>query len=153
MYARLLKKKAVIEAGLLKPDSPWTPISNSGRAYYDRREPFEESLEEPAEGVKDEQACGDEKVDFFNTQHARLLKVYATTPAGVAAAAAKRESWRPVLDAATPGALCAALRGGDGAATGGLRVPGRIAAGEGQRRRHVGVPGRQRGGQQRAARG
>ena len=53
-YAWLLKKKVVTEAGLLKPDSPWTRITNGGRACYQRRDPFEQTLEEPAECVTDE---------------------------------------------------------------------------------------------------
>jgi len=64
-------------AGVINLASPWTRYTNRGGALYQRRDPVEQSLEAPAEGVKDVQAIGD----------AEFEKLYAKTDAGKAAAA------------------------------------------------------------------
>ena len=50
------------------PASPWTRYTNGGRALYVRGEPYEQTLEESAEGVSDEHA------DDYN---ARFEETYA----------------------------------------------------------------------------
>ena len=64
-YAPLLKRQELIASEAIKPDSPWTRYKNGGCAYYKRQDPLQRSLEEPAEGVKDEVAQGDEQFEKF----------------------------------------------------------------------------------------
>jgi len=71
VHAQLLKRREMAEAGLLQPASPWMRFTNGGRAWYQRREPFAQTLEEPGEGVRDEQALPDEQ---FGPAYSKLLK-------------------------------------------------------------------------------
>jgi len=48
---------------VIRLDSPWTRYTNGGCFFYKRRDPNEQTLEEPAEGVKEERALGDEEFE------------------------------------------------------------------------------------------
>ena len=61
--------------------SPWTRYTNGGRAFYVRREQYEQSLEKPEEGVQDERALPDEQ--FNSSPYAHLLKKKQMTEEGL----------------------------------------------------------------------
>jgi len=66
------------------PASPWTRFKNGGRAFYARRDTGEETLDEPAEGVKDEVALDDDEFERSSTRRCwrrrciRLLTGFGT---------------------------------------------------------------------------
>jgi len=87
-YAPLLKRAELIASGAINPASPWTRYTNGGRAYYERDETWERTLEEPADGVKGETVVPDEN---FEQANAHLLKKKKMTEEGLLNSAS---AWR-----------------------------------------------------------
>jgi len=149
------KRANKIAAGTIEPDSPWTRFTNGGREHYEisKKDSADgttrRQLEEPAEGVNDEKPIAEKKIDFFNTQYARLLRqlpmgfvASGASPSGFsglgfASSGVERAARRAQAWAAAPAAV--AISGAEGPNAG--TVNGRYELAERGAYRKVGATG------------